>query len=323
MMPLHEECEKGLFESEIGNEGDVYYLANVCRSIAEQLGFVTFECGLISTAVSEIAMNVVRHAEQGYSAIKLTENEKGIEINIDDIGPGIENLDVAMQDGFSTYGSMGMGLGASKRSVDEFIVHKHDVTGTSITLRKYLPVPKAFVDVGAIFSSSAFQSSANQCQCFKYGGDKALIVYFEHPSFHQENQLIEAGLLKQLLRQHYQLSLQQLTKKCLASLVKNTKSKDIKAALFRLTPDSIEYLIQGKVGIYGVPQRRFGFPPRQLHETLNRPESFCVILHSEMVSYSNMSLPRQNTYSSQTIAMTIFDEFVNQHKTFSVVTIQG
>lgn len=61
----------------------------------------------------------------------------GIEMVCEDQGPGIRNIDLVMQDGYSTSRGMGMGLPGAKRLMDEFIIHSQEGVGTTITCRKW------------------------------------------------------------------------------------------------------------------------------------------------------------------------------------------
>src|SRR4051812_40851482 len=82
------------------------------RSLATLIGFGPTDVALISTAISELARNTLRYARTGDILISLIENgrDRGIMITADDQGPGILNLNHAMMDGFSTSGSLGLGL---------------------------------------------------------------------------------------------------------------------------------------------------------------------------------------------------------------------
>jgi serine/threonine-protein kinase RsbT len=63
---------------------------------------------------------------------------KGIEIVCEDKGPGIENIDLAMQDGYSTSGGLGMGIPGARRLMNEFDIQSRLGAGTTVTCRKWI-----------------------------------------------------------------------------------------------------------------------------------------------------------------------------------------
>lgn len=94
---------------------------------------------MIATAISELARNIVTYAKRGEIRMRrLTNSSKhGILVIAKDEGPGIENIDVALQDGFSTSGSLGLGLPGVKRLVDEFAIDSKVKGGTTVTVKKW------------------------------------------------------------------------------------------------------------------------------------------------------------------------------------------
>lgn len=110
------------------------------KAIAETLGFAYMDQTRIATAVSELARNAFQHAKGGKVTIKpLTgKGRKGIEIVVEDRGPGIENLELALKGGYSTAGGLGLGLSGSKKLMDEFDIKSAVGQGTVIIIRKWL-----------------------------------------------------------------------------------------------------------------------------------------------------------------------------------------
>lgn len=110
------------------------------RKMAETAGFNQTMQYQIATVASELATNICRYSREGCIIIKIIEKgeKKGMEIIAEDIGPGIEDIEKAMQDGFSTGKSLGIGLPAVKRLMDEFHIETKIGKGTKITVRKWL-----------------------------------------------------------------------------------------------------------------------------------------------------------------------------------------
>jgi serine/threonine-protein kinase RsbT len=125
---------------EIKSEADIIKARVRAKAIAEDLGFNYMDQTRIATAVSELARNAYQYAGKGKMTIKplSKQGRKGMEMVIEDHGPGIENLDRALKGGYSTGGGLGMGLSGSKRLMDEFDINTKSNEGTSVTVRKWL-----------------------------------------------------------------------------------------------------------------------------------------------------------------------------------------
>jgi serine/threonine-protein kinase RsbT len=109
------------------------------RGLASKLGFSSSELTTIATAISELARNILDYAGIGEIRLSLTEEngKKGIVIIACDNGPGIPNIERAMQDGYSTGGSLGLGLPGTRRLMDEFEIISKVGIGTIVTVKKW------------------------------------------------------------------------------------------------------------------------------------------------------------------------------------------
>jgi len=109
------------------------------RELANHAGFGVTDLAIIATAISELARNALRYATRGEIAVRLVEDgsRRGIAIIASDEGPGISNVGQALQDGFSTSGSLGLGLPGVKRLMDEFDVDSQIGRGTVVTAKKW------------------------------------------------------------------------------------------------------------------------------------------------------------------------------------------
>lgn len=110
------------------------------RDMAKALGFGTIDQARIATAISELTRNIVLYAGEGTVTLRPIErgNKKGIEVVCEDHGPGIEDVNLVMQDGYSTSRGLGMGLPGAKRLMDEFEIESQVGKGTRVTARKWL-----------------------------------------------------------------------------------------------------------------------------------------------------------------------------------------
>ena len=123
---------------EVNDDVDVAYAALAAKNYAKEIGFSTASQYMISTAVSELARNMFLYAKRGIITLSFfSENSKsGIEIVAEDFGPGIQDIDKAMEESFSTGGTMGVGLPGTKRLMDYFKIESQVGVGTKIVIRK-------------------------------------------------------------------------------------------------------------------------------------------------------------------------------------------
>ena len=123
----------------IKTEGDIVAARRTIRDAATSLGFGQTDVARIVTASSELARNVFRYAGEGLMRWKaLHQGERvAIEIQFIDHGPGIADISLAMKEGYSSGGGMGMGLPGAKRLVDELEIESVIGQGTTVTLRKW------------------------------------------------------------------------------------------------------------------------------------------------------------------------------------------
>lgn len=124
----------------IRHELDVVAARQAGRQMAHTIGFSSVEQTLIATAISEVARNIKQYAQTGEIHLHAvgTPGRRGLQIVATDQGPGIADLDLAMQDGYSTSGSLGLGLPGAKRIMDEFAIRSAAGQGTTVVMTKWL-----------------------------------------------------------------------------------------------------------------------------------------------------------------------------------------
>jgi serine/threonine-protein kinase RsbT len=123
----------------INSDKDIVAARQKGRTLALSIGFSETDSTLIATAISELARNIVTYAKKGELRIGTAKdsNREGILVIAKDSGAGISNIKLALQDGFSTSGSLGLGLPGVKRLVDEFEIVSGNGRGTVVTIRKW------------------------------------------------------------------------------------------------------------------------------------------------------------------------------------------
>ena len=109
------------------------------RAKAEELRFSLVDQTRIITAASELARNTLQHGGGGTVAIEIVENgtRLGLRLTFKDQGPGIPDLELAMKDGYTTGGGLGLGLSGSKRLVNEFKILSKVGEGTEVSITKW------------------------------------------------------------------------------------------------------------------------------------------------------------------------------------------
>lgn len=124
----------------IVSDADVLRARQTGRALAEEHGFAGTDLIFIATAISEIARNIVVHAGRGEIVVDRVEagDRHGIVVIARDDGPGVEDLELAMRDGYSTRRGLGLGLPGSRRLMDEFEISSEPGEGTTVTMRKWL-----------------------------------------------------------------------------------------------------------------------------------------------------------------------------------------
>ena len=123
----------------IVSEADIVIALQQGRDMARRVGFSGFDLTVISTAISEVARNIVEYALPGKIRISTIEQDgkRGIEVVAQDEGPGIPNVVLAMQNGYSSGGGLGLGLPGSRRLMDEFEIKSWKGKGTIVTMKKW------------------------------------------------------------------------------------------------------------------------------------------------------------------------------------------
>jgi serine/threonine-protein kinase RsbT len=118
--------------------GDIITARQQGRALAAHLGFSSADQTLIATAISEMARNILVYAKIGEIILRPQQDGRaGIVIIARDEGPGISDINRALQNGYSTSGSLGMGLPGTKRIMDEFLIVSEVGRGTTVTMKKW------------------------------------------------------------------------------------------------------------------------------------------------------------------------------------------
>ncbi|HEU0079989.1 MAG TPA: anti-sigma regulatory factor [Longimicrobiaceae bacterium] len=123
----------------IRTEGDVVAARQAVRGWAVEAGFSLIDQTKLVTAASELARNTLVHGGGGAMRMELLSQggRRGIRLVFEDQGPGIPDVEQALRDGYTTASGMGLGLGGSRRLVNEFDIATVAGQGTRVTVIKW------------------------------------------------------------------------------------------------------------------------------------------------------------------------------------------
>ena len=124
----------------IDSDADVVRARQRARELAAGLELTSTDQTLLATAISEVARNITTYAKRGevlLSIIRGEDGREGIRVIARDQGPGIEDIERALQDGYTSGGGLGLGLPGARRLVDEFGIESAPSEGTTVTLIKW------------------------------------------------------------------------------------------------------------------------------------------------------------------------------------------
>ena len=124
----------------VENETDIFFIQNELVKVIKPIGFGLVDEKKIKVIVSELAYNIIKYATRGFIRISQMEEQgkRGVVIKAIDKGPGIDDIDKALQDNYSTSGTLGLGLPGIKRMADELKVNSSIDKGTEVIVKYFI-----------------------------------------------------------------------------------------------------------------------------------------------------------------------------------------
>jgi serine/threonine-protein kinase RsbT len=118
---------------------DVVIARQKVRQVTTELRFSLVDQTKLVTAASELARNALDHGGGGHMTLEVVNgvSKTGVRLVFEDSGPGIPDIQAALKDGYTTGSGMGLGLGGSKRLVNEFAIESEVGKGTKITVVRW------------------------------------------------------------------------------------------------------------------------------------------------------------------------------------------
>ena len=128
-----------MIELQVLRQEDVVSVRQSVRSFALEIGLSLIDQTKVVTAASELARNTLVHGGGGQALIEVVQERgrRGLRLIFADSGPGIANVESAMQDGFTTGGGLGLGLGGAKRLSNECSIESQPGAGTLVTIIRW------------------------------------------------------------------------------------------------------------------------------------------------------------------------------------------
>lgn len=159
----------------VSDAADVTLAERKAKRVVGEVGFADLAVEELAIVVRELASNVVKHADEGTITVTPRKNDgrRGIEIRAKDFGPGIADVDQALEDGYSTAGTLGYGLGAVHRLTDEVVIESNEngVTGVEIVATRWCSEPSPPAVQNPITAGAATRAKPGM----EYNGDAFII----------------------------------------------------------------------------------------------------------------------------------------------------
>jgi serine/threonine-protein kinase RsbT len=126
-------------ELPLASQDDVVSVRQSVRSMAVEIGLSLVDQTKIVTAASELGRNTFVYGGGGIARLEIIRDtaRRGLRLTFEDQGPGIPNIERAMQDGYTSGGGLGLGLGGAKRLSNEFAIESAPGRGTRVTITRW------------------------------------------------------------------------------------------------------------------------------------------------------------------------------------------
>ncbi len=129
------------FVVDVNHPDDIVMARQAGHELARQLGFSLTDVTMIATAISEIARNITSYAGKGEVrvGVQYRDGRRALVVRAEDDGPGIGDVERALEDGYSTGSGLGLGLPGARRLMDRLVVESTPGEGTVIEMWKWTP----------------------------------------------------------------------------------------------------------------------------------------------------------------------------------------
>lgn len=314
------------------SEVDIFKARRIGREMASSLGFDEVETGKIEIALSELATNLIKHRTINGEIVLRPINDYrriGMEIRAEDKGPGIKDLELALKGGFSTRGTLGIGLSGVKRLMDDFSVESKIGKGTLVTARKWLKNkfnPKInFSVIGRPLPGEEVSGDA-----YFIKQDPFFAVFSVVDALGHGREAYETGLLAlQILEDNHKEAVTKIIERCHHGL-RHTRGVAIALCKVDFLNKKFEHIGIGNVEtrIYGTaePIRPFCYNGTlgmrmEAYRVMEYPyiEGSTIVVFSDGISGRFDLSPQLLSETPQEIARYVFDKFVRDNDDATVL----
>jgi anti-sigma regulatory factor (Ser/Thr protein kinase) len=285
-------------EAGVSWSGDVLLASELGKKFAGSIGFPEAHCDEIGLVISELASNLIRHATGG--TIKLDQihagERTGIEIQSVDSGPGIQDVEGAIADGYSTAGGLGLGLGTVNRLMDELEIHPGSGLGLHLVCRRWIRFQSPISTLGGVLFGAATRS----CRGLPENGDAFVFKQSEQYALtgvidglgHGQFAHRAAQTARQYIEQHFDQPLESLFRG-VGRACRATRGVVMALAAFNLARQTVTVASVGNIEVrmVGAIGQKFNLVVRRGIIGLNAPSpvptehplssSSLLIMHSD------------------------------------------
>jgi len=296
---------------------EVVECVKAVQNFALDFGLSQHQSELFSLALSEASVNAIRYANGAEVYVDYTANKKGIEVRIEDNGKGIANFEESFEEGYSTSeSSLGLGLGAMKRSVDNLIIEKNDATGLCLLLQVFLNTPE-YDSASVSVKKDGEEFNGDNCLIHHYDGDSSLFAVIDGAGSGLKAYKA-SEFISNLLVNNASLDLEELLVLCHSSLQSSELSRAVEIAIIRLKGSSLEYVILGNTAIKSYPEHPFlsqagslglSFPKSLKVDKIEIEKEFCLSLSSDGIDNSFHLYNLYEESSAESLARGIFNNY--------------
>jgi serine/threonine-protein kinase RsbT len=136
---VNADANRAVIRVEIADNQDVVIVRQRAREHAQRCGLSLLDTTKLVTAASELARNTLEHGGGGHAELEIVSDgqRRGIRMRFVDEGPGIADVQQALKDGYTSGKGLGLGLGGSRRLVNDFEIESALGKGTKVTVIKW------------------------------------------------------------------------------------------------------------------------------------------------------------------------------------------
>jgi serine/threonine-protein kinase RsbT len=258
--------------------------------MADDCGFDKLATEELALVTSEICENVIKHAEDGLLTISTENKNRILCLHLEDKGPGIADISLALEKGYSSIGgSLGLGLDIVRRLMDEMVVDSVVNQGTTIKLKKYLPLTDDIIDYGAIsVAENRNLYNGDQYLIKEFDGDSVLLAVIDGIG-QGVSAYVSAIFIKEIIAAAYRLPPVEILKRCHDLVKESSLDKGAAVSIAVLTPGKLSYAGVGDTHSYWMDDKlhllknrmgnigTFQFKLPKAHElNFNEPVTICL-----------------------------------------------